>query len=113
MQVQIECPIDEFELLQSPVQQGLHRRKKAIERRLANGNLQRRETEFTRKRAATRRFDIDHPLGQILIRVIRVRQLQLIEAWQFRGDDLLSGGDACQVVGQTRGNVRSASPGMT
>ncbi len=85
--IQIERPVDELELARPSIQQPLHRREKLIEVGLPDGNVERRQTEFTGIRASARSFDVDHAVRDVLVGVKIVRKLQSIQLRQCGFND--------------------------
>ena len=87
-QMQIEGPVHELELRGSAVEQALHRRQKGIERKCAHGQVERRQTKLAGEGTAARGFDVNHALGEILIRVKLVGRGELRERRKLGGDDV-------------------------
>src|ERR1043165_7728901 len=58
VQIQVERPIDKFEMLHAALQKAIQRGKKLLQRKRPDRNLERREAKLTSKRTPPRRFDI-------------------------------------------------------
>src|SRR5687767_14023642 len=87
VQVQVEGAIDELELRDAAVKQALKMAQQFIERRLAHGNVERRQTKFAGERTTTRRFDVNDAMRDVLVVVQIVGQHKLRELRQLRGND--------------------------
>src|SRR6185437_14250189 len=89
LNVQIERPVDEFELSYAPLEQGFHRLEERIQRRLANRHFQRRQTELAGEWTSPGRFDVDHSISDIAFAVEIVREPQIAEERRVRMNDFV------------------------
>ena len=72
--VEIESAIHELELPAIPVEEALHGGKETVARKVSDGCVERGETEVAAERATARGFDIDDPVGNIVVSVEIVGQ---------------------------------------
>ena len=86
--VEIEGAIHEFEVAHAPLVEPLHLGQKRLQRKRPSGLVQRRQTEFALERAAARGFDVDQPVGDVLVGIKPIRQRELIQRGSRGGDDL-------------------------
>src|SRR6476646_9394169 len=88
VEIQVEGPIHELEMLHAAIEQLLQFGQKLIERGLANGNIQRGETKLARERTAARGFHVNDPVCDIGVVVEVIRQFELAKLGQWRGNNL-------------------------
>lgn len=75
--VEVECAVDELELADAPIQERLHGPEEAVERELADGNVERGQAELAGEGATTGGLDIDHPVGAVAFVVEVVGELEM------------------------------------
>ena len=80
---------------------------------LPHWDVQRRKAKLAGERAAARGFDVNDTVRDVLLVVKLVRQRELGELGQPRGDDLGGGPFPASSCRQTSANFKSASPVMT
>ena len=88
--IEIERAINKLELSATPVEQRLHLGNKRLQRKLPHGNIEGREAELAFVGTAARRLDIHDAMGQILVRVKRIRKRQIGRSGNTCGNDFLS-----------------------
>ena len=79
IQIQIEGAVHELEAIEAAVEELLHLSKERIERNVADGDIERGETEFTFERAAARGLDVDDAMGEIVVGVEGVGEMNSAE----------------------------------
>src|ERR1019366_289991 len=97
-ELEFECAIHELELLQTAIQQPLHRREKFIQRHLPHRNVERRQAELAGERTAARRLDIDDAMRNVGVRVKIIRQGESGKLRQVGGDYLRVGDDVRSLI---------------
>lgn len=75
-QVQVEGAIDELELAGAAVEQALETGEEGFERELAHRDVERREAELAGERATSGGLDIEHAVGEVVVVVVGVRELE-------------------------------------
>ncbi len=86
--LEIKGPINKFEISRAAPMKIIHRLEKARQLERFCGLVQRRQAEFALERATARCLDINQPIAQVFIAVIRIGQLQLIQLDGLAGDHL-------------------------
>ena len=90
-QVQVERPVHELELRGAARQQPFHRRQKLLQRELPHRDVQRRQAELARERAAARRLHVNHAVREVVGCVEVVGQRDVLQLGQLGGDDFRKG----------------------
>ena len=85
--MQVEGAVDELESSRAAIEESLHRAEKAIERKLADRQIDGREAELAGERASAGGLDIDDTVAEVLVGVERVGKGQLGQIRQRRGED--------------------------
>src|SRR5688500_5569397 len=84
VQIKVESAIDEFEMLHAATEESFKRPEELSGIESTHRNVERREAEFARKRADTRRFDVADAIGDVGVRIKVVRKRELREDGKFR-----------------------------
>lgn len=75
--MEVEGPVDELELAHAPIEERLHGVKEAVERELADGDVERGQAELAGEGATTGGLDVDDPVGAVAFVVEVVGELEL------------------------------------
>ena len=91
LSVEIEGAVHKLELPHAAVEQALQVLEQRGQGSLPHRDVERREAELARERAAARGLDIDDAVRHVLVVVEIVGQRELRELGQLGGDDLAGG----------------------
>lgn len=80
--VQVEGAIDEFEVARAAVQEALEGGQERFQREGADGDVEGGQAEFAGERAAAGGFDVEDAVGEVLVGVFVVGEVELVEGGQ-------------------------------
>src|ERR1035441_7835714 len=109
--VQIECPIHELELLHTPVEQMLQVTEQRGQRRLAHRDVQRRKAELAREGAAARSLNINDTVRYVPVVIKIIGQHQLGKFGQPGGNDLRGWAFTAEQLSADFGKLQIRLPG--